>query len=185
MNQSSAAAAAAEDRHRARRQSRQSREFVSSQGSSLSHLSLFGHVEHTTDIPFGPSSDVSTSAMPTAEWQDQLLRRLSAATAPDPSRFASPAVTAYSASSSAAAADQPRYPPSTYSSSSGATSPVVTGSNVPSFSGQQQQPSKRRRRIESPLATSSLLMREPHAGARRREVEGARVFFGEAACMSV
>lgn len=120
MNQSGAS-----EERRSKRQSRQSREFVSSQ-------------------------DTQHFAVPTAEWQDQLLRRLTGGVA---SVNASP-VTPYSALSS----ENVRYP--SYSSSSRPTSPVPVGQS-PDVLG---QPSKRKRRTEP-----SLSMQVRHLTRRSRD----------------
>lgn len=150
MNQS----AASEDR-RAKRQSRQTREFVSSQGQWCACMQCDAYRYNVAH------ADVSNAGVPTAEWHEQLLRRLSGGSAS--LRIATPS-TPYSASSS----EHARYP--SYSSSSGATSPVLMSENMSAF---PTQPNKRRRRVESPLA-STLQSRQ--AVRQSREPTGLLLF---------
>ncbi|KAI0094285.1 fungal-specific transcription factor domain-containing protein [Irpex rosettiformis] len=103
-----------EDR-RTKRQSRQTREYVSSQ-------------------------DSTKFALPTAEWQDQLYRRLASVQGHRGSGIASP----YSATSSS---DQARFP--SYSTPSGQPSPVAIAPHM----GYSEQPHSRRR-LESSLPTT-------------------------------
>lgn len=120
MNQSQQSAPY--DDRRSKRQSRISREFVSSQ-------------------------DTTIPAIPTAEWQDQLYRRL---TNTSGSVLTSP-VTSYPSSS-----EPTRYTPW---SSSDSTSPTVAmPTSLPGMSG---EPSRRRRRLDTPYATSSLHQPNP------------------------
>ncbi|KAJ3556519.1 hypothetical protein NM688_g1984 [Phlebia brevispora] len=105
------------DDRRSKRQSRLSRELVSSQ-------------------------DTTVPAIPTAEWQDQLYRRLSSHLG---SGLESP-MTTYSSPS-----DPTRF---ASWSSSGSTSPMVAiPTSLPGMSG---EPSRRRRRLDAPYVPSDL-----------------------------